>query len=437
MPGKPKTRHEFEVREITELCQFTIQRNELGYKSLQQALSVLDSRNKLDLIARALPVVDSPLFKETDARKTGLRSLLKTTEQSILVAEPKLAKEAAKLPWTEAKKLFKFDQFPELSTLVACVPVANVLYAVCLQFDKDRAGLRLIRIPLSGEKAELLSHADLAVPTTAVAPHLRRGYVTGTAIDDNFLYVASNGAGIVTLPLKGDQSRRFNVAEGLPSNNVLSIAVMDGKVYAGFADGYLVSINPQTGECDVLASSRRKQKQSPFDDGDVFRVPTLVADPSRQRLVFVIGKQVWQLTPSEGKITPMIDLVAVARGRSEPKLTGQNIDWSGRVRGDRVLIANVFHTIEIDLAHDRAVELHAPELGFFQTHPPQLVIDGWLWCGGAFSRLSLDKRDYQALPSPEKGSTSFRPTICLELSADQRQLIAADQYSVWLYDLER
>jgi len=112
-------------------------------------------------------------------------------------------------------------------------------------------------------------------------------------------------------------------------------------------------------------------------------------------------------------------------------------DWSGLVRGDRVLIANVFHTVEIDLAYNRAVELHAPELGIFRTYPPQLVIDGWLWCGGEFSRLSLDKRDYQALPSPEKKSTPFRPTICLELSADQRQLIAADQYSVWLYDLER
>ncbi len=437
MPGEPKAKHEFEVREITELCRFTIERNELGYKSLQQALEVLGSRDKLDLIARALPVVDSPLFKQADAEKARLRSLLKTAEQSMLVGEPKPSKETAKLPWTDAKKLFQLDPSPELFKLMACVPAANVLYAVGLKVGRDRHGLQLIRIPLSGEKAEFLSHADLEIPPRDVPPHLRWGSVTGTTIDEHSLYVAISGAGIFMFPLGGEPPRRFSVAEGLPSNYVLSVAVLDGKVYAGFADGYLAAIDPQTGQCDVLASSRRKQKLSPFDDGNVFRVPTLVADPARQRLVFVVGNHVWQLTPADGKITPLIDLVAVARGNSEPKLGGETIDWSSRVRDDRVLVMNVFHTVEIDLAHDRAVEIHAPEMGIFRTYPPQLVIDGWLWCGGEFARLSLDTHDYQALPSLEKKGTSFRPTVCLELTADERQLIAVGPNSVWLYDLAR
>lgn len=437
MPGTPKTRQDFEAREITELCDFTIERKELAYKSLQQALWVLDDVAKLDLIARALPVVDSAQFKETDSEKTRLRSLLKSEEQKIHVKNPELAKVPAKLPWTKTTKLYESGQFRELSELVACVPARNVLYAVCLQFEKDQAGLRLLRIPLTGDKADLLAHVDLALPAAAVAPHMRRRYVTATAIDDEFLYLATNGAGIVVFPLKGEQTRLFNVASGLPSNNVLSIAVLDGKIYAGFSDGYMASVDPKSGQCDVIASSRRKQKQSPFDDGDVFRVPTLVADPQRQRLVFVIGKQAWQLKPSDGKITPIIDLIAVARGRSEPKLTGANIDWSGSVHGDRILVANVFHTIEIDLAHDRAVEINAPEFGFFETQPPQLVIDGTLWSGGSFSHLSLDKRVFQALPGPDEKKGAFRPTICLELAANQKQLVAADQYSVWLYDLQR
>jgi hypothetical protein len=47
----------------------------------------------------------------------------------------------------------------------------------------------------------------------------------------------------------------------------------------------------------------------------------------------------------------------------------------------------------------------------------------------------LDQREFQSLPHPGGGTTPFRPTACLELTADGRQIIAADQFSVWLLDL--
>jgi hypothetical protein len=48
---------------------------------------------------------------------------------------------------------------------------------------------------------------------------------------------------------------------------------------------------------------------------------------------------------------------------------------------------------------------------------------------------NLDQREFQSLPHPGGGTTPFRPTACLELTADGRQIIAADQFSVWLLDL--
>ena len=212
--------------------------------------------------------------------------------------------------------------------------------------------------------------------------------------------------------------------------------MLNGKLYAGFADGYLIAYDLQTNRCDVLASSRRKQTQSPFDDGPVFRVPTLIADPGRQRVVMIIGKHLWQFTPSDGKFAQVLDLVAASKGPSIPKLDSSTISWSGPIRGDRILVSNVFHVMEIDLSHDKASEIHAPEFGPFPIHPPHLVIDGYLWSGGAFARLSLDQREHQSLPAPDKGSNSFRASVYLESTVDGRQLIAADMRSVWLLDLE-
>jgi hypothetical protein len=163
-------------------------------------------------------------------------------------------------------------------------------------------------------------------------------------------------------------------------------------------------------------------------------VPMLIADRARQRVVFVIERHVWELT-DDGVMSPIMDLVSIAQGRSEPKLTGDTIYWSSPRRGDRVLVSNPFHVIELDLSRDQGTEIHAPRFGVFPTFPPHLVLDGWLWVGSSFSRLSLDERRFQALPHPDKSTTPFRPETCLELTADGQRLIAADGLSVWLLKL--
>ncbi len=435
MPGK--LGRAFKIGELMELCSFMIDRRELYYKPLQQALGELDPRMSLDLIHRTLLVVDMPEFQETASEKASLKSLLKTREQEILKAHPELAAVPAKLPWTRAAKLFDVSQFQGLNELVGCVLVHETLYGVCLKFEGDQSGLRLVRIPVSGIGAELLASVDLGLPASKIPPHLRNAVVTSIVADGEAIYVAINVAGIVVFPLRGGQPRRIDLADGVPSVKTSSLAVLDRKLYAGFADGYLIAYDLQTNRCDVLASSRRKQKLSPFDDSPVFRVPTLIADQARQRVVMVIGKHLWQFTPSDGKFVQVLDLVAASKGPWNPKLDSSTIIWSGPLRGDRMLVSNVFHVMEIELAHDKASEIHAPEFGAFPIHPPQLLVDGYLWSGGSFARLSLDKREHQSLPAPDKGPTPFRASVFLESTADGRQLIAADMRSVWLLDLER
>ena len=110
--------------------------------------------------------------------------------------------------------------------------------------------------------------------------------------------------------------------------------------------------------------------------------------------MFVIGDGLWQLTPADGRMTQVLDLIAIDPGSSGPLLNASSITWASPLRGDRILVSNVFRVIEIDLGHDRAKLIHSPESGIFPTNPPHLLVNGSLWSGGSYARLSLDKREH-------------------------------------------
>ena len=430
-----KGAREFYRSELIELCHFMVSRHELNYKIVQTTLSELDHRPALELIRLMLPVIDSPKFRETPNEQTRLRSQLVTAEQEILRKHPEWAAAPVELPWSKATKVFEVSQFRELSELVGQIVVNDVVYGFCLQFEADRSALRLVRVPLTGGEVALLAKLDLELPASGIPRYARPDFVTAACADGEAVYVATNGAGIVVFPLKKGLPRRIGLDDGLPSNKVTSVGVLDGKIYAGVGEGYLISYDLEARRCDVLASSRRKQKLSPFDDRAPFRVPSLVADLSRQRIVFVIGDGLWQFTPADRRMTQVLDLIAVDPGRSGPKLNDASITWTSPLRGRRMLISNVFRVIEIDLEHDRAQVIHSPETGIFPTTPPHLLVNGSLWSGGTFARLSLAKREHQSLPHPDKGLTPFRGDVCLELVDGGRQILAGDLRALWLLQL--
>lgn len=432
MPGKSNQR--FAAREILELITFMNGRNEANYKVLQKAFWTLKPQQSMDVVRAVRPVINSPECKESDSEKVRLRSFLQTQEQQILAAHPELATAPASRPWSKATSLFDYAQTH--LQVAGCLVEQTVVHAVCLQFESEKASLRLVKIPVNGAGIELLGTADLGLTEAEVPGYARTSFVSAMCMDQHSIYVATTGAGIILFPHKNGTPRRIDISDGLPGNKVSSLAVLDGVVYVGYADGYIAAYDLESRKVDVLASSRRKQKLSPFDDQNIFKVPTLVADPERRRIVFVVGPHLWQYTPADKSFKQILDLIAVSVGRSEPKLSGLNIDRTSRFRGDRLLISNVFHVIELDLARDKAVEIHSPHDGIFQTQPPHLRIGEHLWSGGHFSRLSLDRHEYQVLPNPAGGIEPFRPTICLDSVPGTHQIIAADSFSIWRLDLE-
>src|SRR5207237_6006048 len=81
--------------------------------------------------------------------------------------------------------------------------------------------------------------------------------------------------------------------------NITALALLDEKLYVGLKDGYFVAFDPDGEHCTVLASSQRKEKLTPFDDGAAFSIPYLVADLPRRRVLFIL----YQGTPSSANRT--------------------------------------------------------------------------------------------------------------------------------------
>ena len=430
-----KNKQEFVRREAREIALFMIRRQEAEYKILQSSLEHLEPEDCLDLIRRVRSLMESSQFAGVTSEKNRILSLVATQEQKILGSHPEMTKSSVRTPWQKATRIFDVAQFKDLSELLGCLQDDGRLYGVCLQFEGDRGCLRLAEIPLGGKPVELLSRVDLNLSSGQPAAHLRPRFVSSCCMDRDNIYVGARGAGVIVFPTKLGKARQISIDQGLPSTDVSSIAVIEDQLFVGFEDGYLVKFDLKSGECDIIASSRRKQKLSPFDDAEKFRVPTLVADPKRRRVVFVIGNHVWQLTLADGMISPVLDLTQCAIGRSEPRLAGPTIAWSGPLREQKLLISNPFHVIELDLKEDRAIEVHAPALGVFQTHPPNLIIEGTLWSGDTFSRLRLGTQQFEILPNPGPDAATFRPKIYLGLTQNKKQMIAAGTHAVWLLDL--
>ena len=129
----------------------------------------------------------------------------------------------------------------------------------------------------------------------------RRGVFVGTINDG--IYAFGPGEGAV---------RRLGEKE-LPSAAVESLAYHAGKLYAGLAGGYLVTLEEKPRDLKVLASSRRKEKLSPFDDlSSGFAVPFLCADPSRDRLMFVLyentNQDLYQVGPKKNSPSGLWEL---------------------------------------------------------------------------------------------------------------------------------
>lgn len=424
------------AQELLAMCQFLLDRNELKYPVIQQIPWRIDHAAAYPLIVRMSELVDSPRFVDPERDKARIRSLLNTIQQDLLQKHPEFAAGPADVPWWQARKIFDVQQFNALQNLIAPQIIGQAVYGFGFEYEDNRTYLRLIKVSLSGAAAQRKSRIELDQRPGSLTVFQMNHFIPSVSLDGNTLFAATDGAGIAVFPLDEGAAYRIGIEAGLPSDKVTSVACLDRKLYAGAGDGYLIGYDLHTGQCEIVASSRRKEKLSAFDDRAPFRVPYMVRDPARKRIVILIGDGLWQIVLPEGKLKEMVDLQSAQTGRWNPKLSGNHLGWGSPVRNDRILLSTVFEAIEIDLKNDRAELIHSPDHGTFQIVPPHLLLNGSLWSAYSFGRLSLQKRRQQKFALPGYGDYPFQATQCLELLGNGRQLLVGDDRSLWLLELK-
>ena len=433
---------EFNSQEAMQLCQFMAERREI-HRSLFQALVRIDRTLKPSVARQMLDVVESTDFRGTPEERRSLREpLLALATRAPEAVGYELTGLNAVMPWSRSTRLFDTNEFRELSDIDGLTLVGNFVYAICLQFHDDQTSLRMVRIPIGPSRPELMTEVDVGLAPSTVMPfrnnrHVRaagqglyRGgrIVTSICHDDAAIYVSTRNSGILIFPRNGSPVRRLNVDNGLPSNAVLSVAVLEGKLYAGMEDGYLIAADLQSDQIEVLASSRRKQKRSPLDDRASFRVTTVIGDVKRRRLLFAAASHLWQYSPASGEVRSVFDLSQQIPAQSGRSLPSESICWTSPIESDRVLISDSQQVIAFNLWDDTALML--PRVGTM----PFLILDEWLWSGNSFTRHSLETGQRQALTAPDRSPIRF-PATFLDQIGKTRRIIAADEESVWALDI--
>jgi hypothetical protein len=358
-------------------------------------------------------------------------------------------------------------------------PVAEgkQVFAVVLGFRDWKVPerhLQLVRVQLEGGSASFLGATEVGAinpivryAVGSVRKPLPIGFVR-TACMGGGCYCAATDLGVFMFPTNGGPVERLGAAEGLPCENICAIAFLDGKLYIGASEeraGYLAAYDFSSRKIVVLASSRRSEHLSPFDDQSPFTVPCLGADPLRHRLTMAVSSLrtpgspklepadpcvgVWSYQPASGEFHRLVPLLL------KSEVPG-NQAWAGLADPNTLAARDLWRLALCDLLHDRLLALydsqaaqtnanHSP----WQTqdpvlhYPPQIIPvdgpfvlrDGWLYSARPFQRMALADARREALASP-RTDYKFEPGELLQLLPDGKRILAADQCSLWLLEPE-
>jgi hypothetical protein len=251
--------------------------------------------------------------------------------------------------------------------------------------------------------------------------------------------------------------QRYCSTNGLPSDNVHSLAFLNGQLYVGAGEvgraGYLFEFEQRDGRVKMLASSRRPGSASPLDDGPPFYPAFLFADEARARLLMLAGFNtrsalggLWSYEPAAGRFTHVAPFIA-----NFPDIQTFWL-WSGSTSRDMLAAAHLDVALYLwDTRKDEFL-LHVERrgrtnlaaavwpvqrkpTGANMQHAPAMLLNGWLWWANPFQRASITGRQVEDFP-PFETKYPFAPSEALQLLDDGRRVLAADRFSIWLLELD-
>jgi hypothetical protein len=468
--------------ELAALCDFMLGRKEVVNSIAQSTAFTLMARRKLPESRLALEYADRTLAllaapdgkflnpgatpQNRDLSRNRLVLDLNTMRDNVIKFNPELGTTPVK-PWKETTEILDIRRAGN-GLLWVFKPLLHegVVYAVVAGDEKESGKQYLQLLSYLPDREEKALGKKLAIETGykrwADNFPVSTYFGQGACVYDGWYYLATRNRGVLRFSLDGENVEVIDTAAGLPSDWTRAVAGAGSGLYLSLGEpgkeGYLVRYDLKEKKCDILASSRRKEHLSPFDDASPLEVAYMVADPERDRLLFTAfvrsrmeGNGLWELDLKTGKFKLLQRLNLLIEGGV----------WGGPVRDGAVLIATSNGTFTFDLAKNKAAVVYSghtiadcgPGLatsilrlkergsqtkltdGSLNSGPPFLIHDGWFWSSRPFSRVSLDGSKHESLASLRPGDKYFEPWEVLDALDDGKRLLVGDPFGLWIVRL--
>jgi hypothetical protein len=449
-----------------EMCDFMLARGDLVEQVVRDTVGHIrfgdatrqENLKALQIIDKALHVARSPRAAAYYSAADGFKHAMTEARREVLKELPDLAK--VTLPWESVKTLVGARELEAMKAELIISALVHDKNVYVFTGGDDPTGkyrqLQLVRIPLEGGAFQVLGKTLVGLQSpergARVFSNDGHSFVTSTAIANGRLYAGTVTDGIVVFPLAGGAPTRIGEKEGLPSPFVTKLVIVKEKLVAALDGGYLISYDLGTGRCDTLASSRRSQKLSPFDDSAPFRLGEMTADAKRSRVLFNFGtvanNGLWEFNTQTRQFKKLHPVIGGA--------------WSP-VIDDRFYVyysgGKYFHyLLAYDLANDQFTLLDGKAQREFSGLKPKgmpahlsapfrnclflgeahsLLHQGSLWTVRPFGRHSLDGKAEEIYPSlrDQKEANAFAPRVSLQ-AVTSTELLIGDISGLYLVRLK-
>ena len=331
-------------------------------------------------------------------RQSWKRKLDAFQKQTAEVAA--IQKNRDHLPWDKPIRLLDVAQFPQIDAFVYVGVDDATVYGLGVQ-DKNRQTtdnvieLFLVRAPLAGGEARIVNHATFTTSQQQDCqpiPHVE-------LVNLNLVMLVAEApthrtaVGVFAMPLDGKPVVRVDEKWELPNHEIGAFTVVGRQIFLGLR-GYLVKCDLESNQTEILASSRRADKQSDLDNGELFQTKFMFPDAKRGRIVVTVERgqriEFWALSLADGRLTLLDSRPGTAATESIGSQAG----------ADQLFFSSPFHheVFHLDTAKLETLSTGLPMEDQEWKLGPHFIHQGYLWSGGAFGRTSLADKKTERFP---------------------------------------
>jgi hypothetical protein len=495
-------------KELLESCRFALAHEDIRPNILYNTIFELDNSRRrkpseeLEVVNGALKLIlDKPeAYPGTNAtfrRRDDVINYLRKKSGELAAELAGVNTNApASSPWKQQVCLVDLSkQMDGLAWLFKPIVQDGQVFALALgihEWGLPEDSVQLVRVPLTGGQPTFLGRAKIAEfewpertrilisdPTSPL--NGKRGHpdVARAACVGDGCYIAATSAGIYIFPTNGGPVLHLGTTNGLPSEDTHAVACLDGKLYfdAGDAgrEGCLASYEFATHKISILASSRRSEHLTPFDDQPPFAAECIVADAVRHRLVMAVSsvgipsRTVPEISPAMGiwayspltaeykRLAPLrLGAPSTSSSRHAMSTSSATSTWAGLVDSSTLVVRELGLLAMFDLTNDRLLSVASklpdegtspvalwnrrasgnPDASFFLVNGPFFLRNGWFYSTWPFERMRLADGTREPYP-PLRTDYAFEPRESFQLLPDGKHVLAADQFSIWLLELNK